>query len=236
MLRLKLHWQILIAVILACIAGILSGKDGGIGNFTFYKLYDLLGTLFMHALLMIVVPLVMSSIITGVAGISDNKALGRLGGKTILYYLLTSTLAILVGVILVNIIAPGITGGHPAGAALGLHNQTATTVADHIRGRGTDDIIGIFLRIIPANIFRAAVRGELLGLIFFSFLFGFLMIKVNTKFTRTLHDVWQGLFQTMMRLTLLIMRFAPLGVFGLVAKNNRQHRFPMHFYHYYHFL
>ncbi len=217
MLRLKLHWQILIAIVLACFAGILSGKDGGIGGFVFYDVYHILGTLFMHALLMIVVPLVMSSIVTGIAGVSDGKSLGRLGGKTVLYYFFSTLFAILVGVFLVNVINPGIIDGHPAGAELGLHTQGAA-IASRIGEHGASDIAAIFLRIIPSNVFQAAVRGELLGLIFFSFLFGYFMMKIKSEFGRTLHNLWQGTFQVMMRITLLIMRFAPLGVFGLVAQ------------------
>lgn len=217
LLRLKLHWQILIAIALACVAGILSGKDGAIGGIVFYDIYHIIGTLFMHALLMIVVPLVTSSIITGIAGVSDGKALGRLGGKTILYYFVSTLLAILIGVFLVNIINPGIVDGHPAGPELGLHQQ-GNAVATKISSHGASDIVGIFLRIIPTNVFQAAARGELLGLIFFSFLFGYFMMKIKREYGQTLHNLWQGLFQVMMRITLLIMRFAPIGVFGLVAQ------------------
>lgn len=217
MLRMKLHWQILIAIILACFAGILSGKDGGIGGIAFYDIYHTIGTLFMHALLMIVVPLVMSSIITGIAGVKDGKALGRLGGKTFLYYFFSTLFAILVGVLLVNLISPGIIDGHAAGAELGLQTQ-GSVVADRIGKHDTSDIAAIFMHIIPSNIFQAAVRGELLGLIFFSFLFGHFMMKIKREFGNTLHSLWQEVFQIMMRITLLIMRFAPIGVFGLVAQ------------------
>ena len=218
MLKLKLHWQILIAIILACIAGSLSGETGGIGRFTFYASYDFLGTLFMNALRMIIVPLIMSSIISGVAGISNNRSLGRLGGKTILYYLFTSLLAILVGVILVNIISPGIIDNNPAGPLLGLNTQIMPDITTQIGNHGIADIFNIFIRMIPVNIAGAAVNGELLGLIFFSFLFGYFMMKIEHPFSQTLHNLWQGIFQTMMRITLLVMRFSPIGVFGLVAK------------------
>lgn len=218
MLRIKLHWQILIAIALACIAGFLTGHDGSTTSLTFYKIYDMLGTLFMNALMMIVVPLIMASIIVGIASISDNRALGRLGGKTILYYLLTSLLAILVGIIIVNLIAPGLVNGQPAGEMLGLNLEAKATVAAKLQGRGLDSIIDIFTRIIPPNIFRAAVHGELLGLIFFSFLFGYLMMKIKHKYSQTLYNLWKAVLHTMMRLTMLIMRFAPIGVFGLVAK------------------
>jgi len=94
-MKLKLHWQIMIALGLAVVAGITSGKDAAIFGITFYSMFAFVGALFLNALKMIIVPLVVSSIIIGIAGIGSSGALGRLGGKTLLYYLATSTLAIL---------------------------------------------------------------------------------------------------------------------------------------------
>ena len=111
---MKLHWQILIALVLAVIAGQLTGMDASLFGIRYYAIYAFLGTLFMNALKMLIVPLVMSSIITGVAGISDGNAMGRLGGKTLLYYLTTSLLAIIVGLAMVNIMNPGLVDGEPA--------------------------------------------------------------------------------------------------------------------------
>ncbi len=214
---LKLHWQILIAIVLACICGIWTGKSTSIWGVNFYEVYNFIGTIFLNALKMIIVPLIMASIICGVASISDNKSLGRLGTKTILYYMFTSLLAILVGLVLVNLIAPGIIDGHPAGQALGL-TQNAQLFASQLKDKGFRDIVEIFTRMVPANIVKAAVNGELLGIIFFSFLFGYFMMKVTKEYAITVKNFWQAVFETMMLITMLIMRFAPIGVFGLVAK------------------
>ena len=134
--RLKLHWQILIAIVLACIAGTLTGTDAGLFGVTFYQAYDFVGTLFLNALKMITVPLIMAAIITGVSGVGGEGGLGRLGVKTVLYYMLTSTLAILVGLVLVNTIAPGILGGEPAGPRLGLGRGHGGCPAER-RGQGS---------------------------------------------------------------------------------------------------
>ncbi|HYQ73022.1 MAG TPA: cation:dicarboxylase symporter family transporter, partial [Gammaproteobacteria bacterium] len=83
---MNLHWQILLALVLAVIAGQFTGMDAAVLGVRFYDVYTFLGTLFMNALKMLIVPLIMSSIITGMAGIGDSDAMGRLGGKTLLYY------------------------------------------------------------------------------------------------------------------------------------------------------
>ena len=113
-MRLQLHWQILIALVLAVIAGRLSGTDGELLGMAVYPVYVFIGVLFMNALKMIIVPLVMSSIITGICGIGGTTGLGRLGGKTLLFYMTTSLLAILTGLLIVNLLNPGLVNGEPA--------------------------------------------------------------------------------------------------------------------------
>ena len=104
-IKLKLHWQILIALVLAVIAGRFTGSDGSLFGLPIIDFYGFLGSLFLQALTMLIVPLILSSIITGVAGMGDSGAMGRLGGKTLLYYLFTSLFAILTGLTLVNAVA-----------------------------------------------------------------------------------------------------------------------------------
>lgn len=218
MKKLKLHWQILIAIILACIAGSLSGIDKSFLGIRFFDVYNFIGTLFLNALKMIMIPLIITSIISGVSGMGRGKDIGRLGAKTIALYLLSSFLAILIGVVLVNLISPGIIQGVPAGDILGF---TANNFNLTLQGQQHDlsALVLVFSNLIPENIFKAAVNGELLGLISFSILFGFFMMRIDKKYSVALQDLWQGLFETMMQLTLFIMLFAPIGVFGLVAKS-----------------
>lgn len=220
MIKLQLHWQILIAIALAVVAGLLSGTEGGIGNVTFYQVYNFLGTLFMNGLMMIIVPLIMSSIIASIASLGSGQDLGRLGLKTMGYYAITSTLAILVGLVFVNVFTPGLQNGEPAGEQLNLTlDQDAVSGAlASVEGRGGGDIVGIFLRMIPTNVIAAAAQGEMLGLIFFSLVFGFFMTQLPQKHAETLLVFWQAVSETMMRVTMWIMQFAPYGVFGLVAR------------------
>ena len=82
---MKLHWQILIAIVAAAVIGALTGMEASVFGVTYYSVYAFLGTLFLNALKMLIVPLVMSSVITGIAGIGGSGALGRLGGKTLVY-------------------------------------------------------------------------------------------------------------------------------------------------------
>ena len=87
-LKLKLHWQIIIALVLAVIVGSLTGKEAGLFGVSFYAIFQFVGKLFLNALKMLIVPLIVSSIIVGIAGIGSSSALGRLGGKTLLYYMM----------------------------------------------------------------------------------------------------------------------------------------------------
>jgi Na+/H+-dicarboxylate symporter len=216
-LKLKLHWQILIALVLAVAAGLLTGTETGLFGITFYSIFDFVGKLFLNALKMLIVPLIVSSIIVGVAGIGGSAGLGRLGGKTLLYYMTTSLLAILVGLLVVNLISPGIVDGQPARDLIGLSADTSS-FADKVEGKGAGDVVEVFLRMIPTNVVAAASSGQMLGLIFFSLLYGFFMTRIMEDYAEAQYNFWQGVFEVMMKITDLIMKFAPLGVFALVAK------------------
>lgn len=219
MLKIQLHWQILIAIILAFVCGQLTGTELGIFGVSFYAMYDFIGTMFLNALRMIIVPLITASIICGVANMGGRSDLGRLGGMTLGYYALTSTLAILVGLFYVNLISPGIIDGIAAGESLNLSldQGTLASAVASVEGRGSADIAAIFLRMIPTNIVAAAAEGQMLGLIFFSLVFGYFMTQIPNRQGEVLLNFWQGISETMMRITMWIMRFAPYGVFGLVA-------------------
>lgn len=215
-MKLKLHWQILIALGLAVIVGLIVGADGALLGLNIDAALEFIGQLFLNALKMLIVPLIVSSIIVGVAGIGDSDNLGRLGGKTIGYYALTSTLAIIAGLMMVNLIQPGVVEGS-AQEVFGLHEDTAALEAD-LADKGADDIIAIFLRMIPTNVVQAASEGQMLGLIFFSLLYGFFLTRIANRYAEAQYNFWNGMFEIMMRITDLVMRFAPIGVFALVAE------------------
>jgi proton glutamate symport protein len=218
--RLALHWQILLAILLAGLAGSLSGTEGGLFGVTFYQMYDFAGTLFLNALFMIIVPLIMASIITGIATIGSSSDFGRIGLKTLGYFMGSGALAILVGLAYINLFTPGISGGQPVGAQLNLDLDTAAVqqVLTRVEGRDMGDIVNIFLRMVPTNVVAAAAAADMLALIFFSIVFGFFMTRIPPRQSEVLMLFWQGISETMMLITKWIMTFAPYGVFGLVAR------------------
>jgi len=174
--------------------------------------------MFLNALKMIIVPLIVSSIITGIAGIGGRGTVGRLGWKTLLYYFSTSLLAILVGLAAVNIMQPGIVDGEPAKDIVALDETDLSSIEQRVAGKGAGDVVEIFIRMIPTNIVAAAAEGQMLGLIFFSLLFGYFMTRIEADRGKLLLDFWQAIFSVMMKITDWVMLFAPLGVFALVAK------------------
>ena len=214
---MRLHTQIFIAMALAVICGAFTSVDSSFLGVSVLGTYDLIGTLFINALKMVVVPLIMSAIISSLISISGGGQLGRLGLKTLAYYMMTSFVAILVGLLLVNLMTPGLIDGAPAGSSLGLSADTATTLAK-IEGRGAGDFAGIFLALLPPNIVQAAANSELLGLIVFSLLFGLMLRKQTGTPAERLRETVEGFYQTMMMITMFVIRFAPLGVWALIAK------------------
>ncbi|MBD2857633.1 dicarboxylate/amino acid:cation symporter [Spongiibacter sp. KMU-158] len=216
-MKLALHWQIAIAMVLAALAGVLGGADAHLFGIRLTDSYEFVGTLFLNALKMLIVPLVVSSIISGMAGIGGDK-LERLGGKTLLFYTGSSLIAILIGLAVVNVIAPGSGDTQELVHSLsGDDPELAATLAK-VEGRSASDIVQVFERMIPTNIVAAAADGQMLGLIFFSLLFGFFLARSHSPYAGTLTHFWQGLMDIMTEITLWVMKFAPIGVFGLIAK------------------
>lgn len=200
------------AIIAGIIIGSLTGKTFGIFGVSFYSIYDLFGTLFINALTLIVVPLVSASIITGIARIGNDEDFGRLGLKTFGFYISTILLAILIGIVFVNIIQPG---------AMSLENGMTPQVLEHNISSLQEyevNVHDVILQIIPSNIFAAFSQGQMLGLIFFSLLFGYAVSKIESGPSSILLGCAQGVFQAMIEITHYIMRFLPFGVFCLVAK------------------
>ena len=196
--KIKLHWQILIALVAAVAFG--------------YFLPDLvqyiswMGVVFLRALNMVVVPLIFSSIISGVASIGGGSNLGRLGLKTISFYIGTSFIAILTGLFFVNLFQPGV--GANLGAAGDVQSlpQTSNSVSD------------ILMRIIPDNVFDAMSKGQILPVIFFAILFGFFITQIQTEKQQLLTRFFDSAFEVMMKITTFVILFTPLGIFAIVSK------------------
>jgi len=198
MKKLELHWQILIALVLAILYGFVLTD--------YVYLVGWMGVIFLRALKMISIPLIFSSIITGVASIGNAENLGRLGAKTFVYYLTTTVLAILTGLVFVNIIKPGV------GAELGLSKMLDELPAT--QNSFSDTLINI----IPTNLFEVMTQGKILPIIFFAILFGFFITQVNEKPKTMLIDFFNAVFDVIMKMTMFIIKFTPFGIFGIVAK------------------
>ncbi len=203
MKNLKLHWQILIAFILATVFGLLFPND--------VKYVSWMGVLFLRALKMVIIPLIISSIISGITNIGSAENLGRIGLKTLLYYILTSTFAIITGLLFVNLIKPGV------GADLGLSKT--------VEGLGVarESFGDTMINIVPTNIFNSLVENKMLSIIFFALLFGFFITKVKDKQQIFLTDLFNSIFDVMMKITMFVIKFTPLGIFGIIAKVVSEH-------------
>ena len=174
---LALHWKILIGIGLGVLTGILLCKVTPYESWSPYIKWA--GDMFLRALRMIVIPLVFTSIAMGVAGMDTTAALGRIAGKTIGYYVVTTLVAATIGLTIVNLVKPGV------GAELNLSEQVSSVgaVAD---SAGKVSFIDQIVNIIPANVFEAGAKGDLLPIIFFAIIFGLFMTKVEKKYSDTL--------------------------------------------------
>ena len=197
----KLHWQVLGAMLLGALTGLIFGE--GAANAVGW-----IGDLFMRLLRMIIVPLVVASIVSGVASIGGGRAIGRLFGKTLGYYLLTSFLAASTGLIVVNLFRPGV------GASLGDAAGGEMPALD-IPTSGVD----LLLDIVPPNVLTAAAAGDMLPVIFFSIVLGAAITTLKADGPRTtLIGFFDAFFQAMVALTAGIITLLPIGVFALITR------------------
>jgi len=214
----NLHWQILTALVLGVGAGLLWPEGARLaGGIHPYAVFDFLGTLFLRALKMVIVPLLAGSIISGIAGVGASRGLGRLFSKTFAWYVTTSLLAILMGLTLVNIVQPGLSGGVAVGERMGL-TAAAPDLAAKLEGHGAGDIVMILQRMIPSNPVAAAAEGQMLPLIFFCLLLGIAITGLPARQKEAQLGFWESLFGAMMKITGWVIATAPVGIFGLMAK------------------
>ena len=223
---MKLHWKILISLILSFIIGLWSNLSVDQQStppawFTGLKETCLfIGTLFLNGLKMVVIPLVVTSIICGVAKIGSEAGFGRLGLKTIGFYALTGFFAVCTGLLCVNLMNPGIVDDKIREKMLSSASDSQSAkiegAIDHA-DKGLQGLVEIFHRMVPSNLFKAATEGQLLGLIFFGLLFGFFVSRLSPKARETQVAFWESLNAVILSITKLIISFAPIGVFGLVT-------------------
>ena len=206
LLRIPLHWQILAALILGALAGVVLGESVLAVSF--------MGDLSLKALRMVIVPLILTSIICGVSGLGASGNMGSLGGKTFVYYTVSSLLAILTGLVLVNLLQPGV------GVDLGLEKEPEN-LASSIERFGSSPwqaLIRLVTDMVPTNPIASMADGNMLQVIVFALLFGVFITRIPDDLRQPLETFFQGAFAVMMRITHFVLAFAPLGIFALVAR------------------
>lgn len=199
-IKIALPLQILIALVLGVVFGIFGHE--------YVKYISWAGDIFLRFLKMIVIPIVFSSMVVGVAGMGNSGGLGRIAGKTFSFYIITTLIAAFVGMLFVNILEPGI------GSTLVSQAESAANIASANKVSLGERLITI----VPDNIFKTLTEGDLLAIIFFAILFGFFVTKVEEKSRTVIIDFFQAAFDVIMKITLAVIKLAPIGVFAIVSK------------------
>ncbi len=178
----------------------------------------------MQALKMIIVPLVVSSIISGLAGMAGFDGFKRLGLKTLGFYFMSTLAAVVLGLIVVNTTQPGLVDGKPNAELREVFDNSAEQISESDKAHfetgqqeKAKDWTSIFKRMLPPNVIKAGAEGQLLGLLVFSLLFGIAMTRFPVQQMQPLRDFFQGLNDVIILLTQWIMLCAPLGIFGMMV-------------------
>ena len=205
--KIKLHWQIIICMIIGTFIGLYFNHNGFSDNIV-YNFLVLLADIFIRLLKMVIVPLIFTSIIVGVSSINNRAKIGRLGGKTLFYYICTSLVAILIGLSLANIIEPG------AGAS----TLKDIGAFDTSKLNTSSSVVDILKRMIPLNPISALASGDILGIIFFAIFFGIMLSFVETKHSVVIKGFVESIYQVIMKMTQIVIACAPIGVLGLMVR------------------
>ena len=217
-----LHWQILLGIGIGTLLGFLSVKVFCLEGGPDIQFYSFIGDLFLKLLKMLIVPLIAASMVTAMSKIGQHKNFARLGAKTLAYYVTTSLIAILIGLVLVNVIKPGVGGLSPKDLIFAEGSQEAAKLEDvktKTSGRSKSDIFNVIKEMVPTNIIEAAGSNKsILGVITFSLLFGFFLSKLKGKTRETMDSFWNGFYEIMVAMTHLVIKFLPIGVCFMIAK------------------
>ena len=205
--KIELHWQIIICMVIGTILGTYFNSIDYSNNGR-YEFIILLGDIFIRLLKMIIVPLIFTSIIMGVSSIKDQSKIGRLGFKTFIYYIFTSLFAILIGLVLANVIQPGV--GAITIDQVGAYDTSKLSTSN--------SILDILKRMIPLNPIGALAEGDILGVIFFAIFFGIMMNFSPSESRSTVKDIIKSIYNIILKMTQVVIKCAPIGVLGLMTK------------------
>ena len=203
-IKLALHYQMGLALVLGVTGGVLLGDSFDVwGNFI-----NGIGNIFLHAINMIVIPLVFLSTALGISTMGDSKSMGRIAAKTFGFFILTAIVAASLGVVITSVLRPGY-GTHGCAMEVGeilidAQQSSQMTLMDRIAD------------IVPNNIFEAFSNGEILPIILFSILLGYFVIHINEERQRTVNATFEAFNDAIMKMTTAIIRLAPIGIFAIV--------------------
>ena len=233
MKRLAAHWQILIALALSTMTALVlrtmaanAGTGSEMEGFVerVLSMSSFVGELFMRALKMIIVPLIVTSVISGIASLHGVKGFGRLGLKTAGFYAGSSLAAILLGLVLVNVIQPGRTDGEPNLVIRQAFRQSSMEASGEVLekvaaadGRQAKDFFDVFRSMLPENVISAATNnGQMLGVIVFSIMFAVAITRIPAAEMRTIQEFFRSANDAMLIITGWVMALAPIGVYALI--------------------
>jgi DAACS family dicarboxylate/amino acid:cation (Na+ or H+) symporter len=224
------HWYVIIGLIVGCFAGYLSGSVfPGSSTRWDMTLYGLFGGLFMSGLKMLIVPLVMSSIMSAMGSLGQQAGFARLGLKTIGFYTMTSFIAIIIGLTAVNLIAPGESTGISSAEIVSEVQKEGSEEMDKMKhlenrtsGRGLDSTLNVFRELVPTNIINAMAHQKMLGIIVFSLMFGFFINGLEEQKRNTMRQFIEGIQDVMIKMTFTVLKFLPLGVACLIAQTSAE--------------
>lgn len=216
-MKLKLHWQIIIGMVLGLIFGITAAYQGW-GSFTADWIAPF-GIIFINLLKLIAIPLVLGSLVSGVASLSDLKKLSRIGGKTIAIYISTTVVSVTIGLLIVNLFNPGksvpVEMRDKLQATYQTEVESKEASAEMVKERGP---LQPLVDMVPGNFFNAASNNRnMLQVVFFAIFLGIGIIQVKGDKGKALLSVFQGLNDVVIKMVDMIMLFAPIGVFALIA-------------------
>ncbi|MGF6781333.1 glutamate/aspartate:proton symporter GltP [Paraburkholderia sp. GAS334] len=211
--RVSLAWQILIGLAIGIVAGLLLNHYPDMREEAITGYLQPAGDIFIKLIRMIVVPIVFTSMVIGIAGVGDGKSLGRIGLKTLLYFEVVTTIAIVLGLVVGNVLQPGVGTdmsqlGH---TDISRYQQATQQVQGH------HGLMALVLGIIPDNVIASMAKGDLLPVIFFSVLFGLGLQSVPGEFRKPVIATLKGVSEAMFKVTNVVMRYAPIGVCALIA-------------------
>lgn len=209
--KITLAWKIFFALNLGIILGIALHDQIELKDWIVTTVLEPSGEIFIRMIKMIVVPIVMATLIVGIAGIGDIKKLGSIGLKTIIYFEIITTIAIILGVALANLFHPG------CGIDMSVLSKTDISMYEQTTSAIQSNLTDTVLSLIPSNIIDSMAKGDMLPVIFFSVIFGLGLATLPNKTKLPLLDICHSIADTMFEVTNTVMRYAPIGVFALIS-------------------